>query len=186
MGHHGPRHMVRDPAPLSKLGTGYKNGEDWEPGKTGGTDEFKYHTVKRCGKSNSYRWIEDPFSNVFDWIDGFVGCEEGCRISAMDTYTGDRDEMEDTGIGLADDGWISGFGYSKDAPWAFIPDASVDDDDRERHSIGDYVWSWPSRLCPACVGGSYCDYAYCGFFYVDAGGSASSSYGNLGSRLLKT
>ena len=169
-----------------KLGTGYKNEEDWEPGKTGGTDNFKYHTVKRSGKSNSYRWIEDPFSNVFDWIDGFMGCEKGCRISAMDTYTGDRDELEDTGIGLADDGWISGFGYSKDAPWAFIPDASVDDDDRERHSIGDFVWSLSSRLYPAYVGGFYSDDAYYGFFCMNADDSASNTYGGLGSRLLKT
>lgn len=168
-----------------KLGTGYKDEENWEPGKTGGTDKFEYHTVKRSGKSNSYRCIEDPFSNVFDWIDGFMGCGEGCRISAMDTYTGDRDELEDTGIGLADDGWISGFGYSKDAPWAFIPDASVDDDDRERHSIGDFVWSWPSSLYPASVGGYY-DYASFGFFYLNADYDASSTYVYLGSRLLKT
>ena len=169
-----------------KLGTGYKDEENWEPGKTGGTDNFKYHTVKRSGKSNSYRCIEDPFSNVFDWIDGFMGCGEGCRISAMDTYTGGRDELEDTGIGLADDGWISGFGYSKDAPWAFIPDASVDDDDRERHSIGDYVWSWPSSLYPAYVGGYFDGSANFGFFYFSAYDSASFASGYLGSRLLKT
>lgn len=142
--------------------------------------------MKRCGKSNSYRWIEDPFSNVFDWTDGFMGCEKGCRISAKDTYTGDRDELEETGIGLASDGWISGFGYSKDAPWAFIPDAPVDDDDRERHSIGDFVWSWSSSLYPAYVGGHYSDYADYGFFYFNASIDASRTGGGLGSRLLKT
>ena len=104
----------------------------------------------------------------------------------MDTYTGDRDELEDTGIGLADDGWISGFGYSKDAPWAFIPDASVDDDDRERHSIGDFVWPLSSRLRPAYVGGVCSDSAGCGFFCFYASNGASYTYGGLGSRLLKT
>lgn len=161
------------------LGSGYKN-DNWEPGAVGGTKGAMYHTVKRSGESNQYRWIEDPFSNVFDWIDGFAGSGEGCRIGLESGIS--MEDMKKTGTKLADDGWIKNFGYSNKTPWAFIPSKSEEDQDH----VPNYVWSWPEGLRPACVGGSYYDSAFCGFFCLNASGVASYTYGDLGSRLQKT
>ena len=152
------------------LGGGYKN-DNWEPGAVGGTKGAMYHTVKRSGKSNQYRWIEDPFSNVFDWIDGFMGNVEGCKVLG-----------KDAGFGLPAPGRIKNFGYSTKAPWTFVPSKSSDDET----AVTDYTWSSGSSLYPAYVGGLYYDYASCGFFCFYAGYSASNTSGNLGSRLQKT
>ena len=162
------------------LGSGSKDEEDWKPVKTGGTDSATYHTVKASGTANQYRWIEDPFSNVFDWIDGFAGSGEGCRIGMESGL--DMEDMSKTGIRLADDGWIRNFGYSEKAPWLFIPSKSEENTDH----VPNYVWSWPSGLYPAFVGGYYYDYANYGFFSFNAYYSASDTYDNLGSRLQKT
>ena len=164
----------------SCLGSGSKDMENWDPVKMGGTDEAKYHTVKASGTANQYRWIEDPFSNVFDWIDGFAGSGEGCRIGMESGLA--MEDMPKTGIKLADDGWIKNFGYSKKTPWAFIPSKSEGDPDH----VQNYVWSWPEGLYPAYVGGYANDYAYYGFFYMYASYSASYTSGSLGSRLQKT
>lgn len=37
---------------------------------SGGTDACVYHSFKCSGASNQYRWIEDPWSNVYDFVDG--------------------------------------------------------------------------------------------------------------------
>lgn len=153
-----------------KLGTGLKT-SNWEPGVMGETALAKYHTLKRSGKSNMYRGIEDPFSNVFDWIDGFAGCMDECWINE-----------ENLGFGLPDDGWIKNFGYSKEAPWAFIPSRSSDGET----AIPDYTWSSISSLRPASVGGFCNDYASYGLFYFVAINVASYTYVSLGSRLQKT
>jgi len=164
----------------SCLGSGSKDVKNWEPVKMGGTDDAKYHTVKASGTANQYRWIEDPFSNVFDWIDGFAGSGEGCRIGLESGIS--MEDMKKTGIKLADDGWIKNFGYSNKTNWAFIPSKSEEDPDH----VPNYVWSWPEGLYPACVGGYYGDYAYFGFFYFYASSDASYTYDFLGSRLQKT
>lgn len=158
---------------VKTLGTGYKS-DEWELGRTGDTGEVLYHTMKASGASNKYRNIEDPFSNCLDWIDGFRGNRNGCKVND-----------KKTGFGLASDGWIANFGYSTAAPWAFIPSESTDDEDAH---IPDYTWSWPKGYGkrPAFVGGSYSSYRSCGLFYFNAGNLASGTGADLGSRLQKT
>lgn len=153
-----------------KLGTGLKT-SNWEPGAMGETVLAKYHTLKRFGKSNMYRNIEDPFANVLDWIEGFSGSMDECWIGE-----------ENLGFGLPDDGWIKNFGYSKEAPWALIPSRSSDGET----AIPDFTWSSNSSLRPAFVGGSCSDGANCGLFYFGALSDASYTYVDLGSRLQKT
>ena len=151
------------------LGSGYTDEEEWKTGRMGQTDGALYHTICRSGKSNMYRWIEDPFANCLDWIDGFEG-------SRKETYVrGVR-----TGITLPTPEIITGFGYSDACPWAFIPDSSG----AECHEGACAFVSSYSSLYPAFVGGFYSDYANCGFFYFNAGNSASYAFGRLGSRLL--
>ena len=163
------------------LGKGWNTGSI---GGMGGTDSAAYHTVKATGAHNQYRWIEDPFSNCYDWIDGFAGSNSsGTYAAANNSYTGGNGDLNELGFELPPSGAIHGFGYSESAAWAFIPDTASGTD--YTTYVCDRVFSY-SSLYPAYVGGGYGDYASCGFFYFYAYNSASYTSGILGSRLLKT
>lgn len=159
------------------LGTGYA-GVTSAVAAGGGTDSAAYHTLKISGGHNQYRWIEDPYSNCIDWIDGFMGDTSATYASASYS-TG----LNSLGFALPASGAIRGFGYSNNASWAFIPDASDSGNsvyttyvcDRVNSSIG---------TNPACVGGSYDYAASCGFFFVRANVAASYTNTNIGSRLI--
>ena len=153
----------------ARLGSGYTDEENWKTGVMGQTAGAAYHTIKRSGKSNMYRWIEDPFANCFDWIDGFEGGRKGTFVNG-----------EATGISLPDPEIITGFGYSKACPWAFIPDSSGAD---LHEGAAGFVYSNTSAY-PASVGGNYNALAYYGLFFFYASNAASYTNASLGSRLL--
>lgn len=159
------------------LGKGWNTGS---VGSMGGTDSATYHTIKATGTHNQYRWVEDPFSNVLDWIDGFLGSTYAVYADAKKSYTGTTSNLETLGFKLPSSGWIKGFGYSEAAPWAFIPDTSGGS---QSTYVPDYVRS-DSSARPAFVGGLYADNTYYGFFFFGASSGASGTGGNLGSRLL--
>ena len=161
------------------LGKGWNTGS---LGSMGGTDSAAYHTVKATGAHNQYRNIEDPFSNCYDWIDGFVGSNNSdTYAAAKDSYAGGNSDLTALGFKLPSSGAICGFGYSATAPWAFIPD-TASGTDYTTYVCGRVLSS--SSLYPAYVGGYYGDYARYGFFYFNASNSASNTNGNLGSRNL--
>ena len=87
---------------------------------------------------------------------------------------------EATGISLPDPEIITGFGYSKACPWAFIPDSSGAD---LHEGAAGFVSSGASAY-PANVGGSYFAYAFYGLFCFSANNAASYTNASLGSRLL--
>ncbi|MBE6725105.1 MAG: hypothetical protein E7576_07950 [Ruminococcaceae bacterium] len=162
----------------STLGTGYDTGSVGTMGETG---EAAYHTLKRSKAHNMYRWIEDPFSNVLDWCDGFVASSRAAYTSIdygsyKDTTTG----MDKTGITLPSSNYISGFGYSAEAPYAFIPDKASG---AETTYVTDRVYS-NTGTCVLYVGGSCNANADYGFFCFGAYLSASNTYASFGSRLL--
>ncbi|MBQ9612225.1 MAG: hypothetical protein IJV14_06510 [Lachnospiraceae bacterium] len=160
-------------------------GKGWNTrsvGTMGGTTGAAYHTIKTTGAHNQYRWIEDPFSNVLDNIDGFIASSRAVYAGVSDTgYTGTTNDLANTGITLPSSGAIQGFGYSADTPWAFIPDTASGSD--YTTYVTDRVGS-NAGTCVACVGGSYSDYDYYGFFYVYAYYTASGTSAGYGSRLL--
>ena len=163
----------------TKLGGGWNTGS---VGSMGGTGSALYHTVKATGAHNQYRWIEDPFSNVRDWIDGFIGSKSSnCFAAANSSYTGTKTGLNDLGFRLPAANDISGFGYSEYAPWAFIPNASTSDSSYATY-VCDQVNSNTSAY-PASVGGCIA-LAYYGLFYFSAGSAASNTNASLGSRLL--
>lgn len=164
----------------TKLGGGWNTGS---VGSMGGTGSALYHTVKATGAHNQYRWIEDPFSNVRDWIDGFIGSKSSnCFAAANSSYTGTKTDLNDLGFRLPAANDISGFGYSEYAPWAFIPNASTSDSNYATY-VCDRVSSNTSAY-PANVGGDYNANASYGLFCFSAYGAASSASAYLGSRLL--
>lgn len=162
------------------LGKGWSTGS---LGTMGGTDSAAYHTVKASGAHNQYRWIEDPFSNCWDWIDGFMGSKTKTYAAANSSYVGGSSDLNELGFALPSSGAIHGFGYSESAAWAFIAD-TASESDYTTH-VCDRVNS-DSALRPACVGGYCYDSAVYGFFCFYAYNDASSTYSYLGSRLLKT
>ncbi len=164
------------------LGKGWSTGP---LGRMGGTDSAAYHTVKATGAHNQYRWIEDPFSNCYDWIDGFVGSKSSDTYAAAnDSYAGGSGDLNALGFKLPSTNEIKNFGYSESAAWAFVPCESVSNSSMFTY-VCDRVDS-SNSLYPAYVGGGYYGDAYCGFFYFNANSSALNTSGNLGSRLLKT
>lgn len=163
------------------LGTGYA-GVTSAVAEVGATDNAAYHTLKISSGHNQYRWIEDPFSNCYDWIDGFLGSKSAVYAGTKNaSFNGNSSNLTSLGFALPSSGDIQGFGYSAKAPWAFIPDTASGTDYTKY--VCDRVNSNTSS-CPVAVGGSYSTSAGYGFFYFNAGISASNTSANLGSRLL--
>lgn len=162
-----------------QLGTGQNTGSIKATGATTGA---AYHTLKRSGASNMYRWIENPFSNVLTWVDGFVANNRAAYISTdMASYGESTSGMEAAGITLPSSEMITGLGYSEKCAWAFIPDtasggsATTYVTDRVDSNAG-------VRL--VAVGGDYGSSGHCGVFYFGAFWSVTEALGSLGSRLL--
>ena len=160
------------------LGTGQDSGS---VKASGGTTGAAYHTFKRSKNSNQYRWVEDPFSNVYDWIDGFIAVDKAAYVGLDNSaFTDQSNSLKKANITLPSSSFISGFGYSTVCPYAFIPDTAAGSEstyvtDRVYSSAGTYALS---------VGGYCSANASCGLFFFYASDTASSTSAYLGSRLL--
>lgn len=164
----------------SVLGKGQSSGS---VKNTGATTGAVYHTIKRDGNSNAYRWIENPFSNVYTWVDGYVASGRASYISTdLASYGDTTTGMEAAGITLpSSDGYITGMGYSEKCAWAFIPDAASGGSATTK--VPDYVFSNTGVRVLDC-GGIWNDDDNCGAFYFSAYGSAANASASIGSRLL--
>ena len=163
----------------STLGTGHNTGS---AGNTGGTTGAAYHTLKISSGDNMYRWVENPFSQVRDWVDGFMGSRSNTYIGLDNsTFADSTSNLTATGIALPSSNYITGFGYSEQCPWAFIPDAASGGS--ASTYVPDYVSSNTSNRA-LYVGGYYSAFDYYGFFYFYGGNNATNTYAYLGSRLL--
>ena len=161
------------------LGTGQNTGS---VKNTGATTGAAYHTVKRSGNSNAYRWIENPFSNVYTWVDGFVASSKAAYVGTDPASYGDTTSgLEAAGITLPSSNYITGLGYSEKCAWAFIPDTASGGSTTTY--IPDYVYS-SSGTCVLCVGGGWSSDGGYGLFYFDAVCRASDASAFIGSRLL--
>ena len=162
-----------------------KLGNGWDTnslGQMGGTTGAAYHTIKISSAHNQYRWIEDPFSNVFDSIDGFVASSRKVYAGVSDTgYTRGTTGLVDTGITLPSSDYATGLGYSAEVAWAFIPDTASGGSDTTY--LTDRVGS-NSDVRVARVGGHYNSSGYYGMFYLSADIEDTRSLGYYGSRLI--
>ena len=158
------------------------NGHNTSPaGSAGGTTGASYHTLKRSGADNMYRWVENPFSQVYDWIDGVLTSAKAVYTGVdNDRFTSAVSSLSATSITLPSGGYITGFGYSEECPYALIPDAASGGS--KTTYVPDYVYSGPGTR-GAHVGGDYNSSDNYGFFYFDSD-FLSYTYTTLGSRLL--
>ena len=160
------------------LGTGQDSGALVA---SGGTDEAVYHSLKRSGASNQYRWIEDPWSNCYDFVDGIVVSDYRVYLNNVNANNGDTTTNHtNTGKSIPSGGYISRYHDAGDFDWAFLPREAGG---AEATYVTDYVQG-NNGVRVAYVGGSYSASAYSGLFYLYYSSNASFSNSNLGARLL--
>ena len=153
---------------------------------TGGTDSMSYHTGRASGTDGKtqvqYRHIEDPWGNIWEWIDGANFNNQAAYICTNPANYADDTTSNYTaaGVTLCSSGWIKDLGLSNTFPWAFLPDANGGS---ETTYIPDYVYSY-SGWRVLVVGGDWVDGSGAGLFCFYANNSSSYSHGNFGARLL--
>lgn len=163
----------------STLGTGYSGFSAMDAG--GSTGAAAYHTLKLSGAHNQYRWVEDPFSNCLDWVDGFMATRRSTYVgTANSTFADTISALTATGITLPKSDFITGLGYSETCPWAFIPDTASGGSTTTY--ISDRVFS-ATGDCALIVGGVYYSGTAYGLFCFEADNVASYT-SIISSRLL--
>ena len=152
--------------------------------KTGLTDAMVYHTGRANSSDNSavqYRWIENPWGNVSEFIDGINVYGQSVYICTdPEIYTDDTDtNYPYSNIKLPTSGWIKGLGFSSVFPWAFIPNANGGS---SISYIPDYTYSGPEwKVLNA--GGHITSNPAAGLFVFHAGVTSSGTSNKVGARL---
>lgn len=152
----------------------------------GRTDSMTYHTGRASGSGGStavqYRHIENPWGNIYEWIDG-INFSDGTVYVCTDIskYT-DNTSTNYTNIGTKaqSNGYISATGYSSTSPWSFYPTSTSGS---ETTYISDYA-AYGSGWHVLYVGGAWDGGSGAGLFYFDGSCSSSSSRSYIGARLL--
>ena len=165
----------------SKIGRGYVDSNN-SAISSGGTDDMIYHTG-RAGTDGKtavqYRWIENLWGNVRQWVDGF-------NANGTTAYycTDPSKYADDTATGYTNIGTLPGSGWIKDLTVTdnglLIPKTTGGS---ETTYIPDYVGS-SSGWRVLCVGGSWNDGANAGLLCFVAGNASSDSDSIISARLL--
>ncbi len=152
----------------------------------GGTDSMTYHTGRAAGTDGQtavqYRWIENPWGNVFEWIDG-VNFDGGTVYVCTDPtkYADDTStNYINAGTKSQTDGWIKDIGLSSDAPWTFLPSETGGS---STTYIPDYAY-YNSGWRVLRVGGFWNAGSDAGLFFFGAYYASSSASTGIGARLL--
>lgn len=168
----------------ARIGRGYVDGNSAAI-NSGDTDSMVYHTGRASGTDGKtavqYRHIENPWGNVYEWIDGINFNERAAYIcTAPPDYADDTaTNYTATGITLSSSGWTKALGMSSSFPWAFLPTTVGGS---ETTYIPDYLNS-NTGWRVLCVGGDWGSGFNAGLFCFSAY-YASYSYSGVGARLL--
>lgn len=174
----------------SQLKIGYGCGNRYAAQNTGASDSMPYHTGTMTsarttyGVGCQYRWIEDLWGNVWDWVDGIYF--SGSTIYAIKNPDNFSDSRGGINVGFSrptssneikswGDSTVSGY------EWFTYPNALYSDSSYATYCC-DRV-KYDSSGSVLCFGGSYVNYPYYGLFCLDGSSSASDFYGNYGARL---
>ena len=168
-----------------KIGRGWVNSHSSSIA-SGGTDSMTYHTGRASGSDGStavqYRHIENPWGNVYEWIDGINFSNGTVYVCTDISKYADNTSTNYTNIGTKaqSDRYISATGYSSTSPWSFYPTSTSGS---ETTYIPDYTY-FHSGWRVLCVGGKWDYGSYAGLFYFDVSDGSSDSYSSIGARLL--
>lgn len=160
----------------SKIGRGYV--EYNYAINSGATDTMTFHTGLR-NNAVQYRWIENLWGNVSQWVDGF-------NANGTTAYycTDPSKYADDTTTGYTKIGTLPASGWIKDLivtdNGLLIPKTSGGS---ETTYIPDYVFSSPGWRV-LCVGGAWSEGTYAGLLSFNASTSSSGSYSNVSARLM--
>lgn len=151
----------------------------------GDTDNMKYHTGRTndwAGDAQNpvqYRWIENLWGNVYQWVDGF-----NANGTAAYYCTDPSKYADDTATGYTNIGTLPASGWIKDLTVTdnglLIPKTSGGS---ETTYVPDYAYSDPDWRV-LCVGGDWNEGTYAGLLSFNASTSSSGSYSNVSARLL--
>lgn len=166
-----------------KIGPGIVN--DTAAHKTGETDAMVYHTGRANSGDNSavqYRGIENPWGNVWEWVDGInVNNRVPYICTEPESYADDTtSNYTSSGITLPNSGWIKGLGFSSVFPWALLPDTTGGGS--ATTYIPDYINS-SAGWSVVDVSGCYTNASIAGLFFFDASQSSGISSQYIGARL---
>lgn len=169
----------------SKIGRGYVDSNS-SAINSGGTDSMTYHTGRASGTDGKtavqYRHIENPWGNIFEWIDGVNFSAGTVYVCTTPENYADDTSTNYTNVGtkVQSDGYIKALGMSSNMPWAFFPSEVGGS---ETTYIPDYAYYY-SGWRVLYVGGDWLDGGYAGLFCFIASDSSSDSYSHVGARLL--
>lgn len=166
----------------SKIGRGYVDSHN-SAINSGGTDSMTYHTGRAAGTDGStavqYRWIENLWGNVYQWVDGF-------NADGTTAYycTDPSKYADDTTTGYTQIGTLPASGWIKDLTVTdnglLIPETVGGS---ETTFIPDCAYS-SSGWRVLCVGGGWGNGSNAGLLCFDASGASSYSYSYISARLL--
>ena len=145
-----------------------------------------YHTGRASGTNGKtavqYRHIENPWGNVFEWIDGINFSDGTVYVCTNPANYADDTASNYSNIGTKSqtDGFIKSLGMSSSMPWAFFPTATGGS---ETTYVPDYAY-YNSGWRVLHVGGNWSNGSYAGLFFFYASSTSSSAYSNVGARLL--
>ena len=165
------------------IGAGVTKGEYSGSVRNGMTDTMIYHTGNSTAGSREcavqYRWIENLWGNVNQWVDGF-------NANGTTAYycTDPSKYADDTATGYTKIGTLPASGYIKDLivtdNGLLIPKTTGGS---ETTYIPDYMWS-SSGWRVLFVGGGWSGGAGAGLLCFNAGNTSSNSYSYVSARLL--
>ena len=166
----------------SKIGQGCTNNSSSI--NSGGTDSMTYHTGRASGTDGKtavqYRWIENLWGNVSQWVDGF-------NANGTEAYycTDPSKYADDTTTGYTKIGTLPASGWIKDLTVTdnglLIPKTSGGS---ETTYVPDYVYSFPPGWRVLFVGGSWNNGTHAGLLFFNAYNASSDSYSYISARLL--
>ena len=136
----------------------------------------------------SYRGEENPYGNIWKWIDGInvYNYGEGSVYIADHTFADDSKtgSYQDAKLTVAGgNGYVSAFAYSEDFDWLFIASEVSGGD---ALPVGDYFYQnkASNQYTVARLGGGWSSGSIAGGFYWRVDSASSARYRDIGGRLL--
>ena len=174
----------------SQLKIGYGCGNDSGKQNTGASDSMPYHTGTMQSSRTAYavgtqyRWIEDLWGNVLDWVDGIYFSSS--TIYAIKNPANFSDTTGGTLVGIrpTSGNKIKAWKDSTvtDYEWFVYPSEVYSDGNYATYCCDHVVYD--SSGVVLCFGSDYSQYQNFGLFFLNGYYSSSNSYAYIGARLL--
>lgn len=166
----------------SKIGQGFANNNSISI-SSGRTDSMTYHTGRESGTDGKtavqYRWIENLWGNVRQWVDGFNANDTAAYYCTDPSKYADNTTTDYTPIGtLPKNGWIKDLTVTDNG--LLIPKTIGGS---ETTYIPDYMWQSNGWRVLA-VGGNWNDGSNAGLLYLLAYYNSSDIGSDISARMM--